>query len=230
MAIRRRTHVYIGTIAFGIAVLAIALAAAKAPQNAIAAGTQTVIFGDSWTEGYSATPHTEGYAYLLGSHFDWAYTVSGAAGTGYSNPGASDVGTYSQRFDNLPIDEDVELLIIQGGLNDVDYPLINAKEIAVEALVQAELAFPEAVIVVLGPAPNVLPLWPQIGAVDDALRAASRELQLTYISPIEESWINDANYATVMDPISKHPSANGHIYLAERAASAIQASLAPQQQ
>lgn len=83
--------------------------------------------------------------------------------------------------------------------------------------------YPEASVVILGPAPQVLPVEAATAQIDDDLAALAAGRGWWYISPMDEEWITATNYHAVIDTgIGRdHPSTDGHAYLADRVAEAV---------
>ena len=184
---------------------------------------RVLVFGDSWVYGSAAFVPTLGFAYLLGDEAGWDTRVDGVRGSGYLKPGL-DGGSYGERVRDLDPSLDPDLIIVEGSINDRRLPAEGYRE-AVNA-VWDDLAalYPDTPIVILGPAPQVLPVEPATARIDDDLTALASARGWWYISPIDEGWITPANYLDVIDtgPMARnHPSTEGHEFLAERVFAAI---------
>ncbi|MEZ5187751.1 MAG: hypothetical protein R2723_03660 [Microbacterium sp.] len=59
--------------------------------------------------------------------------------------------------------------------------------------------YPSAQIVILGPAPQVLPVEAATARIDRDLAGAAAARGWWYVSPIDEQWITPANYTDVID-------------------------------
>ncbi|OAN35045.1 hypothetical protein A4X17_11215 [Plantibacter sp. H53] len=190
------------------------------PINA-PAGASVIIFGDSWTAGYAATPSSEGYAYLTGADMGWETSVRGVSGTGYLNAGPNAEGTYAQRIAELP-DAEPSLFIMQGGINDAFQDQSTLGEAIDATLAAVRSKYPTTQIVLLGPAPSALPVEANLSSVDNDLRGAARSAGIHYVSPIAENWITAENYQSVIDETAAgHPSTAGHRYLADKTIEAL---------
>ncbi|BDV30139.1 SGNH/GDSL hydrolase family protein [Microbacterium terricola] len=198
----------------------IAAAPLSLPEDAT-----VLVFGDSWTYGSAATVPTLGYAYRLGGLLGWTTLVDGVRGSGYLKPGI-DGPAFGERIADLDPTLDPDLVIVQGSINDrVRYP--SGYEDAVNAAWDALAdVYPAASVVILGPAPQVLPVEANTARMDSDLAALAAARGWAYISPIHEEWITAANYADVIDTSDfgrDHPSDAGHAYLAERLAASLTA-------
>lgn len=193
------------------------------------AGSRAVFFGDSWTAGYAAEPSEQGYAYLAGEALGWDSTVLGVPGTGYLNAGPAGEGTYLDRVDALPVDEAVDVVVIQGSVNDewVDQRSLYA---AIETTLTAvREKFPSADVVVLGPSPATQTATNRLWSVNNDLASAAQHLGLHFVSGMD--WITPENWASVIDAeAANHPSTEGHAYLADRVVEAVGDLSAPQAQ
>jgi hypothetical protein len=181
-----------------------------------------LVFGDSWTYGSAATLPTEGYAYRLGDLTGWNVTVDGVRGSGYMKPGIDgpDFGTRARMLDP---GADYDLIVIQGSINDRLQGERGYRE-AVEATWDTfKRTYPNAQIVVFGPTPHEFPVDEGTARIDGDLEAVADERDWWYISPLREQWITPANYLEMIDvgAGAKHPSDNGHAYLAEKLAQAL---------
>src|SRR5690606_31723542 len=87
--------------------------------------------------------------------------------------------------------------------------------------------YPDAPVVVFGPAPHVLPVEHATAGIYRDLAELAALRGWNYISPIAQQWITDLNYRRVIDPRDLHPSTAGHAYLALRLAKALAALAAP---
>lgn len=193
----------------------------------IPADADVLVFGDSWTYGSAATVPTEGYAYRLGWLTGWNVTVDGVRGSGYMKPGL-DGPDFGTRADALDPAADYDLIIIQGSINDRLQGERGYRE-AVEATWDTfERTYPNAQIVVFGPTPHEFPVNEGTARIDRDLDAAADARDWWYISPLQEQWITPANYLEMIDvgAGAKHPSDNGHEYLAEKLAQALRDRLA----
>ena len=188
-----------------------------------------LIFGDSWTYGSAATDPTLGYAYVVAQDAGWTTIVNGVRGSGYLKPGI-DGPAFGERIAALDPSLDPDLIIVQGSINDRRMGAAGYRDAVRAAWDQLTAIYPDARIVVLGPAPQVLPVEPATARIDQDLSALSAERGWWYISPIAENWITDANYLSVIDTSEigrDHPTTAGHAYLAERLAAAMEAISAP---
>ena len=202
----------------------------EAPQARItlpAAGSATVFFGDSWTQGYAANPETSGYAYLVGQAFGWNNAVLGVGSTGYVNPGVPGT-SYADRSAALTVDESVSLVVVQGSINDVwidsatypDLSLDNLPGAASTTLTNLRTAYPNAQIIGLGPTPPYLPASAGVVKANDILKTVFSEAGLSYVDTT--GWITTDNISTVIDAnADNHPSTDGHAYLAEQVEAAL---------
>ncbi|MHC2999335.1 SGNH/GDSL hydrolase family protein [Microbacterium sp. HJ5] len=185
---------------------------------------RVLVFGDSWVYGSAAFVPTLGFAYLLGDDLGWDTRVDGVRGSGYLKPGL-DGGSYPERAEALDPALDPDLIIIEGTINDRRLPAEGYREAVSGVWDRFEAVYPDAAIVILGPAPQVLPVEPATARIDDDLAALAAERGWWYISPVDDDWITPANYLDVIDtgPMARnHPSTAGHEYLAERVAAALE--------
>lgn len=185
---------------------------------------RVLIFGDSWTYGSAASLPTLGYAYVLGERLDWQSTVDGVRGSGYLKPGL-DGGTYGERIAALDPGLDPDLIIVEGSINDRRLPAEGYREAVSAAWDALAALYPAASVVIMGPAPQVLPVEEATARIDADLAALAAERGWWYVSPIAEEWITTENYTEVIDTTigRYHPSTAGHAYLATRLAEALAA-------
>ena len=143
---------------------------------------RVLIFGDSWTYGSAAALPTLGYAYVVGERLGWQTTVDGVRGSGYLKPGL-DGGAYGERIAALDPALDPDLIIIEGSINDRRLPATGYREAVTAAWDSLAALYPSASIVVLGPAPQVLPVEEATARIDADLSALAAARGWWYISP-----------------------------------------------
>lgn len=203
---------------------AVAVASVSLPEH-----PRVLVFGDSWTWGSAATLPTEGYAYVLADLLEGETVVEGVRGSGYLVPGAEGIGTFGERIARLDPGLDVDLIVVQGSINDRRVPDTGYADAVTAAWDDLSARYPGTPVVILGPAPQVLPVETETARIDRELAALAAERGWPYISPLLEEWITPEDYAWIIDTgeIGRdHPTTAGHAYLAERVAAAL-AGLAP---
>lgn len=182
-----------------------------------------LVFGDSWTYGSAATPVERGYAYVLAELLGGTTTVDGGRGSGYLKPGI-DRPDFGTRIAALDPAAEYDLIVIQGSINDRKQPAAGYTDAVNAAWDTLEAIHPDTPVVVLGPAPQVLPVETATARIDRDLAALAADRQWWYISPLQEGWITEENYLSVIDTSEfgrNHPSVAGHAYLAARLAAAL---------
>ncbi len=191
---------------------------AAAAKITLPEDAKVVMIGDSWTSGYAAEPRTDGFAYLTADSMGWDLTNLGAAGTGYVNAGPNDEGDFADRIANREQDDDIDLVIIQGGLSDASSE--DADEVtagATRAITAVSTTWPKAKLIILGPCPSRLPAPSPLTSVDSQLAALTSTRKINYLSCLKQNWINSSNYDEVIDADSSYrPSTEGHAYLAKQ--------------
>ena len=202
-----------------------AAAATPPPLSSFPGDASVLVFGDSWTYGSAASEPTLGYAYVLGEAMGWATTVDGVRGSGYLKPGI-DGGSFGERIAALDPDLEPDLVIVEGSINDrALYPEGYTAAVA-SAWDALSALYPDAAIVILGPAPQVLPMQRATARIDEDLARLAADRGWWYVSPVQDAWITADNYEWVIDASEigrDHPSTAGHAYLAQRLADAIAA-------
>lgn len=199
------------------------VAAASAPialaPLALPERPRVLVFGDSWTYGSAASDPTLGYAYLLADTLGAETIVDGVRGSGYLKPGL-DGPAFGERISALDPALNPDLVVIQGSINDRRMGAKGYDDAVTAAWDALTATYPDAAIVVLGPAPHTLPVGKATARIDRDLARLAAARGWHYISPIAEQWITADNYAGVIDAgIGRHhPSTDGHRYLAERLA------------
>jgi len=183
---------------------------------------RVLVFGDSWTYGSAATIPTDGYAYVLADLLGGETIVDGVRGSGYLKPGR-DGPAFGERIAALDASQDPDLVIIQGSINDRLQGEAGYREAVTAAWDDLTTLYPDAAIVVLGPAPHELPIGAGTARIDRDLSELAAARGWWYISPIAGDWITEQNYLDVIDVGigNKHPSTAGHRYLAEKVAAAL---------
>jgi hypothetical protein len=143
---------------------------------------RVLIFGDSWTYGSAASDPTLGYAYVLGRTLGWETVVDGVRGSGYLKPGW-DGGSFGERIAALDPGLDPDLVIVEGSINDRRLLAEGYREAVSAAWDALAKHYPDADIVILGPAPQVLPVEPATSRIDADLASLASERGWWYISP-----------------------------------------------
>lgn len=198
-------------------VVAIAPAQLVLPEH-----PRVLVFGDSWTYGAAANLPTLGYAYVLADLLDGDTIVNGVRGSGYLKPGW-DGPAFGERIAMLDSSLSPDLVIIQGSINDRELGAEGYRKAVTAAWDSLTALYPATTIVVLGPAPHILPIENGTVRIDQDLAALASARGWWYISPVQEEWITASNYRDVIDidPGNRHPSTEGHRYLAEKLAAAL---------
>ncbi|MGJ0387831.1 SGNH/GDSL hydrolase family protein [Microbacterium sp. CGR1] len=181
-----------------------------------------LVFGDSWTYGSAATEPTLGYAYVLAGLIDGETIVDGVRGSGYLRPGL-DGPAFGERIAALDPTLAPDLIIMQGSINDRRDGEAGYREAVTAAWDAMSAKYPDATIVILGPAPHELPVGAGTARIDTDLGELAAARGWWYISPVAQDWITEQNYLSVIDVEvgRQHPSTDGHRYLAEKLAAAL---------
>ena len=175
-----------------------AVAAAAPAPLALPDQPRVLIFGDSWVYGSAAIVPTLGFAYRIGESEGWDTVIDGVRGSGYLKPGL-DGGTYGERIGALDPALDPDLVIVEGSINDRRLPAAGYREAVTAVWDALQALYPEARIVILGPAPQVLPVEAATARIDADLAELAAARGWWYISPIAEDWITPANYPEMID-------------------------------
>lgn len=198
---------------------------AAPPPLVLAEQPRLLVFGDSWVYGLAAATPDRGFAYLLADLLGGETIVDGEPGSGYLKPGW-DGGTYGSRIAALDASIDPDVIVVEGTINDRRLHPTGYVDAVTEAWDALAARFPDAAIVILGPAPQVLPVERATAAIDRDLASLAAARGWWYISPIAGEWITPENYLSVIDTgeIGRdHPSTDGHAYLASKVADALRA-------
>ncbi|GAA1946915.1 SGNH/GDSL hydrolase family protein [Microbacterium deminutum] len=178
-----------------------------------------LIFGDSWVYGSAAIMPSLGFAYRIGEAEGWDTVVDGVRGSGYLKRG-QDGGSYGERIAHLDPALRPDVVIVEGSINDRRVLAKGYRTAVTAAWDELAALYPDARVVILGPAPQVLPVEATTAHIDRDLSELAAARGWWYISPIAEDWITPSNYRKVIDTgVGKnHPTTDGHAYLAERLA------------
>ncbi|MEH3155756.1 MAG: SGNH/GDSL hydrolase family protein [Gordonia paraffinivorans] len=171
-----------------------------------------LVFGDSWTEGVAAAPTTKGFAYQVGRTLNVETVVAGVGGTGWVNPGPNGDGDYPRRMTRAASDPTVTLLLLQGGIYDVEKPA-GVGDAVRQTIVNARSKFPNAQIVVIGPIP-INPDSSGYARMSSNIGYEAGQAGAYFVSPVVQKWINDQTFPGFLDSSNNHPTTAGHTYIA----------------
>lgn len=161
----------------------------------VAEGAEVLIIGDSYTEGYGITPGMD-WAHVATADRGWDATIDGVSGTGFTQGAAADGRTgldYASRVRSHSDDGAFyDLVVLQGGLNDLFVPAAVEHDNVTAAIEAAHTAWPEADVIVFGPTAP----FGGVGNRDESgsIRSAATEAGALYIDAVTPSlWLDEAN-------------------------------------
>ncbi|WP_379569336.1 SGNH/GDSL hydrolase family protein [Nonomuraea mangrovi] len=181
--------------------------------------------GDSFTVGSGPVRTWETYATETARRLGWQPVVAGAGGTGFVNQGR--VGrTFEQSYvAELAWRPAPDLLVISGGHNDRRWTGPTVRQAAARLVWSVKAHWPDTRIVMIGP------IWMdgaprQAYVVRDALAEVAGRERVTFLDPLKQRWTSGGR-AAVLLPDGVHPTAAGHVRLAQWLVSALRATPVP---
>lgn len=172
------------------------------------------VIGASYSAALGATSPRRGYAPVAGAQLGWRVQVSAVAGTGYLNPGPRHQGTFLQRLRRMHGAHRPEVVLIQGGRNDVHFRPRLLRSAVCATVAGARAQFAGAHVVLLGDVPFHVPVPAAQRRVARTLWSAATQCRAEYVNPIAERWITRSNEARFLGPIPGHPNDAGYAYIA----------------
>lgn len=168
---------------------------------------EIMVIGDSYAQGWGLRNPMLSWPTAFAHEADATVRVDGFAGSGFTGSAFCDDEDFGARAGRLDLDPD-DLLVVQGGLNDV-----NA---APEAIESAAVAVVEAsgADAVVGPPPAPQRDLALTIATDEALARAADEAGVAYVSTID--W-DDLTYL----PDHLHLTPESHLVFGTRVADAL---------
>lgn len=175
-----------------------------------------LVIGDSYAAGVGAQSPMSSFAWRTGLELGARTTVDAVSGTGFVNPGPSAADQrYGTRVRALPDSAlDVDVVLVEGGLNDRASPTDEVQAAAEALLRSLATRAPRAQILLMG-ATAPRPTAPEGSAeVNAALAAAARTLNVAFVDPVALGWFTPENVAEYVAPDGLHPTQAGHDHLA----------------
>lgn len=174
-----------------------------------------VVVGASFSAGVGAGGHRHAWPQDLARILRWHAVVSADPGAGYVNPGAGERGPFSRLAFRLDLARlDPQVLIIQGGHDDIGRPLPLIRD-RVETLVATiHRESPHTRIAILSVFTRGWHPSPQARATDRTVVTAARHADPSVLvfDPLRGRW----RFPRVRDRL--HPSAAGQSWIAQRLA------------
>lgn len=187
---------------------------------------RALVVGDSFTEGYGASSAEATWASIAAGTLGWQATIDGVGGTGFTKRSATDgsqgVGFRDRLLRHADDGVDYDVVVLQGGLNDWKASAVQESAAVRHAVHTAQDAWPDAVVVVFGPAE---PLADGVKRLEllPAIRDASEEAGAVFIDPSAPTpWITPANTDVLDLGDGLHLNDAGYAYLAARFVAEVQ--------
>lgn len=184
------------------------------------------VIGDSFTTGSpeDSGPPALWPALLTGD--DFTVTAYAWSGTGYASTLETLGGpsNYVTRVEEMP-GGGIENVVFFGSINDGFFGYDPTRAGAEEAFANARAKWPDATILVIGPASPIWPVPESYVAARDATRDAAKAAGLTFIDPIDAGWFDGMPDLIGADGI--HPNDQGHAYLADEMQRVLEQHLPP---
>jgi lysophospholipase L1-like esterase len=182
--------------------------------------------GDSYTAGSGTAGPRLGYACLAAEQMDWICNLDAQSGTGYINDGSLNsvaFRPFAQRLGDDAKRFRADVVIVDGGRNDVSPDLDGVAAAAADYLRAVRSQWPQARLVVVVPyflssTPQSFPFAERLGA---RLREIVQPLGGIVIDPMASGWVPAPDVAALLSPDGIHPNADGHRYLAEHFSGAL---------
>ncbi|MFI7152955.1 SGNH/GDSL hydrolase family protein [Nonomuraea sp. NPDC050022] len=175
--------------------------------------------GDSFTVGSGPVPLWRTYATESARLLGWQPVIAGAGGTGYLNQGR--VGrTFQESFEaELAWRPAPDMLIISGGHNDSPWSPTNVRRAAASLISEARTHWPRTRILMIGP------IWlhdtpRKAYRLRDALSGLAQQEAVPFLDPLAEQRITGTPPGQLL-PDGIHPTAEGHLHLAQWLVDAI---------
>jgi lysophospholipase L1-like esterase len=174
-------------------------------------------YGDSWIQGSSADAD-RGFPQVVGQTLGWDVQIGpNQSGAGYVDTYAPERPVYPVAVESLP-SIDADLVIVEGGLNDIPGPLTGYTEAVARTVETLRGKAHGAPVVVLGPVSPFGHTSEGLQAIDIDQRIGAKQAGAPYISPIGERWFNTTNVHGLVNFDTFHPNTAGHAYYAGRLA------------
>lgn len=177
-------------------------------------GPTVVVLGDSYAEGaYLPNPRQDGWPVHLAADTGWTTYVSGIGGTGFVSGGPCEDRPFGTRT-ALVLAKNPRLVIVEGGLNDVDAEPGQTGR-AAKQLVH-DLGRSGAEVVLLGPA-RAPSRSEQAARIDGELAAAAADTGTPYVSSL--------GWELPFRDDDLHLTSEGHRIFAEKVRAALPADV-----
>jgi lysophospholipase L1-like esterase len=200
--------------------------APEATDRSLPAGSHLLFIGASYSIGLGATSPLDALPRLLSRDLHASFRVDAIAGTGFQNPGRKGLGTFAQRIRTDAATPSPQAVLIQGGRNDLHYPLSREFDAVLATIRLARARFAQARIVLLGPVPARVPVSRRMSRLCNSIARAAAAGRASFINPVAEHWITEANEHRYIGNIPGHPNDAGYRYIARRLLDALPTALA----
>jgi acyl-CoA thioesterase I len=180
----------------------------------VTAPTAISVVGDSFTGG-SGMDSGKAARWTTLVDDEFAVTTYHEGGTGYAATleTADGPSNFVTRVEGMPT-EGIDNLVFFGSINDGQEGYDATFTAATAALTEAKSKWPNADILVIGPASPRWPVPAEFEIARDATRDAAAAASLDFVDPIELGWFENRDGLIGAD--NTHPNDEGHAYLAEQ--------------
>lgn len=189
-----------------------------APLPEIVDPFRIAVVGDSFTGGsdmggYRDENWVPKAADLLSTEeLEVAGNATGIGGSGYVNRGPN--GKVFGEVIGETFNERSDIVLFFGSINDLSHPVKEIGTAAAEAFATTKAAYPDATLVVAGPAWMRDDVPDKLHEINAELRVQAEAVDAVWIDPLAEEWFFDNPELIGED--GTHPTAEGHSYMAEK--------------
>ena len=189
--------------------------AAPVPSEQIGEQVPIAVIGDSFTSGSPEDSGESARWPALVTGEDYSFETYDVSGTGYAATWETPAGpsNYVTRVDEMPADG-IDHVVFFGSINDGAFGYEATRAGAEAAFENAREKWPDADVLVIGPASPIWPVPEVYFSARDATRDAAAAAGLPFVDPIDAQWFEGTTGLIGTDGI--HPNDRGHAYLADR--------------